>query len=180
MSLELILGCMFSGKSTEIIRIVDRLKTIDSKFLLVKPNIDNRYSMTMVQTHSFQQRTCDVRRELLSLFESKKYQESDHIIIEEAQFFEDLEPFVLKAVDEDKKKVIVVGLDGDSNRCNFGQIHKLLPLCDSIKKLKALCSICKDGTEALFSKRIVQNKEQTCIGANDKYTAVCRECFLKE
>jgi thymidine kinase len=180
MSLELILGCMFSGKSTEIVRIVDRLKTIDKKFLLVKPQIDNRYSMTMVQTHSYQQRTCDVRRQLLPLFEGQKYIDSEYIIIEEAQFFEDLEPFVLKAVDEDKKHVIVVGLDGDSNRGNFGQIHKLIPLCDSVRKLKAFCLSCKDGTEAIFSKRIIQQNGQTCIGSADKYMAVCRDCFLKE
>tara|TARA_B100001094_G_C18137987_1_gene776239 strand:+ start:448 stop:990 length:543 start_codon:yes stop_codon:yes gene_type:complete len=180
MSLELILGCMFSGKSTEIVRIVDRLKTIDAKYLLVKPQIDNRYSMTMVQTHGNQQRTCEVRRKLLPLFANLKYQESDYIIIEEAQFFNDLEPFVIKAVDDDRKKLIVIGLDGDSNRCNFGEIHKLLPLCDNIRKLKAYCLSCKDGTEAIFSKRIVKQEGQTCIGSADKYMAVCRECFLKE
>jgi len=180
MSLELILGCMFSGKSTEIIRMVDRLKTIDAKYLLVKPPADNRYSMTMIQTHSYQQRSCEVRRQLLPLFQNQKYIEAEHIIIEEAQFFDDLEPFVLKAVDEDRKNVIVVGLDGDSDRCNFGQIHKLLPICDNIRKLKAYCLSCKDGTEAIFSKRITNEKGQTCIGSSDKYVAVCRKCFLNE
>ena len=136
MSLELVVGCMFSGKSTEIVRMVDRFKTIDAKYLLVKPQIDNRYSMTMVQTHTNQQRTCEVRRQLLPLFSNQTYIDAEYIIIEEAQFFSDLEPFVLKAVDEDKKNVIVIGLDGDSNRCNFGQIHKLLPVCDNIRKLK--------------------------------------------
>ncbi len=179
MSLELVVGCMFSGKSTEIVRMVDRFKTIDAKYLLVKPNIDDRYSMTMVQTHTNQQRTCEVRRHLLPLFSNQTYIDAEYIIIEEAQFFSDLEPFVLKAVDEDKKNVIVIGLDGDSNRCNFGQIHKLLPICDNIRKLKAYCLSCKDGTEAIFSKRIVKQNGQTCIGAADKYMAVCRECFLK-
>ena len=134
MSLELVVGCMFSGKSTEIVRMVDRFKTIDAKYLLVKPQIDNRYSMTMVQTHTNQQRTCEVRRQLLPLF---------------------------------------------SNQTYFVQIHKLLPVCDNIRKLKAYCLSCKDGTEAIFSKRIVEQDGQTCIGAADKYMAVCRECFLK-
>lgn len=179
MSLELVVGCMFSGKSTEIVRMVDRFKTIDAKYLLVKPQIDDRYSMTMVQTHTNQQRTCEVRRQLLPLFSNQTYIDAEYIIIEEAQFFSDLEPFVLKAVDGDKKNVIVIGLDGDSNRCNFGEIHKLLPVCDNIRKLKAYCLSCKDGTEAIFSKRIVEQDGQTCIGAADKYMAVCRECFLK-
>ena len=120
-----------------------------------------------------------VRRFLLPLFESIEYTQSDFILIEEAQFFEDLEPFVLKAVDQDKKHLIVIGLDGDSNRNNFGSIHKLLPICDTITKLKALCYQCKDGTEGIFSKRLTQEKKQTCIGTGDKYMAVCRECYLK-
>tara|TARA_B100002051_G_scaffold274864_1_gene317061 strand:- start:2157 stop:2705 length:549 start_codon:yes stop_codon:yes gene_type:complete len=180
MSLDLIIGCMFSGKSTEIIRIINRFNTINESYLLIKPYIDDRYSKDMVQTHDNLQRKCEVRRFLLPLFESENYKKSKHIIIEEAQFFNDLEPFVLKAVDQDKKKLIVIGLDGDSNRNNFGSIHKLIPLCDNINKLKALCLMCKDGKEAIFSKRISNEKGQTCIGSSDKYMAVCRECFLKE
>ena len=82
-------------------------------------------------------------------------------------------------VDKDKKKVIIVGLDGDSNRNNFGQIHKLIPLCDNITKLKAYCSQCKDGTEGIFSKRLISDTSQTCIGSSDKYMAVCRKCYLE-
>ena len=163
MSLDLIIGCMFSGKSTEIIRIINRLKTINESYFLVKPLDDNRYSKDMVQTHDNLQRKCEVRRLLLPLFENKLYTSSTYIIIEEAQFFSDLEPFVLKAVDQDKKKLIVVGLDGDSSRNNFGSIHKIIPLCDNIIKLKALCLLCKDGTEGIFSKRISDDKGQTCI-----------------
>lgn len=180
MSLELVLGCMFSGKSSEIIRVVNRLETIQAKYMLIKPTIDDRYSYSMVQTHDNLQRKCIVRSHLLPLFENELYKTCEYILIEEAQFFEDLEPFVLKAVDEDKKKVTVIGLDGDSNRNNFGEIHKLIPLCDNIRKLKAFCSLCKDGTEAIFSKRICSEKGQTIIGSSDKYMAVCRPCFLKD
>ena len=178
MSLKLILGCMFSGKSTEIIRIINRLDTINVKYLLIKPQIDKRYSSNMVCTHNFMQRGCTSCRDLLPLLETEDYHNSDYIIIEEAQFFQDLEPFILKSVDDDKKNVIVVGLDGDSNRNNFGDIHKIIPLCDNIIKLKALCTYCKNGKDAIFSKRICNDKQQLCIGSNDKYVAVCRECFL--
>ena len=179
MSLELIIGCMFSGKSTEIMKLVNRLQVIQKQFILIKHKADNRHTGSMVFTHDFLQRKCEVRDTLLSIFESDNYQLSEYIIIEEAQFFEDLEPFVLKAVDQDKKHVIVVGLDGDSSRNNFGQIHKLIPLCDNITKLKALCYLCKDGTEAIFSKRLSLETGQTCIGSSDKYMAVCRKCFLE-
>ena len=178
MSLDLVVGCMFSGKSTELIRIVRRLKTISEKYIVIKPKIDIRYSTDKISTHDKVEHTCMIKENLISLLGEHAYMEATHIIIEEAQFFLDLEPFVLKAVDDDKKNITVFGLDGDSDRNNFGQIHKLYPLCDSITKLKALCLKCNDGTEAIFSKRIIDDKEQTSIGAEDKYIAVCRLCFL--
>ena len=178
MSLDLVVGCMFSGKSSELIRIVRRLETISEKYIVIKPKIDTRYSANNVSTHDKVEHKCIIKENLLSLFEDHNYMGANHIIIEEAQFFPDLEPFVLKAVDNDRKHITVVGLDGDSNRNNFGQMHKLYPLCDSIIKLKALCLQCNDGTEAIFSKRIMEDKQQTSIGSNEKYIAVCRPCFL--
>ena len=56
--------------------------------------------------------------------------------------------------------MIVVGLDGDSNREMFGDIVKLIPVCDSVRKLYGLCVRCKDGTKACFTKRLVDNNEQ--------------------
>ena len=179
MSLDLVVGCMFSGKSTELIRIVRRLETISEKYIVIKPKIDIRYSTDKVSTHDKVEHTCIIKENLISLLGEHAYMEATHIIIEEAQFFPDLEPFVLKAVDDDKKHINVFGLDGDSDRNNFGQIHKLVPLCDNITKLKAYCSQCKDGTEGIFSKRLIQDTAQTCIGSSDKYMAVCRKCYLE-
>jgi len=178
MSLKLVLGCMFSGKSTEIMRIINRLDTIDDKYLLIKNQIDQRYSSNMVCTHNFVQRKCLSVKYLIPILETDEYKNANHIIIEEAQFFEDLEEFVRRAVDIDKKNVIVAGLDGDSDRNNFGEIHKLLPLCDDVVKLKAFCAECKNGKEGIFSKRIVQVEGQTCVGASNKYKAVCRDCYF--
>ena len=181
MSLNLIIGCMFSGKSTEIIKMINRLKNINQTFLTIKPHIDDRYTTNnMIYTHDSHQRKCIVRKDLVPLFNNKEFQEAKYIIIEESQFFDDLESFVINSVEKYNKHVNVVGLDGDSNRKNFGDIHKLIPICDNIKKLKALCSICKDGTEAIFSKRKCNETTQLCIGSFDKYTAVCRPCYLKE
>ena len=67
-------------------------------------------------------------------------------------------------------------MDGDSNRKNFGEIHKLLPICDNIRKLKAYCSVCKDGTQALFSKRLVDNDNQVLVGSKE-FIPVCRKCY---
>ena len=179
MSLELIIGCMFSGKSSEIIRITRRLNTINQKYLLIKPIIDVRYSKDKVSTHDDIHVDCLIVDRLHTIYKNTLYKESQYIIIDEGQFFTGLHEFVVSAVEKHNKNVIVVGLDGDSNRNNFGEIHKLIPICDSIKKKKALCFLCKDGTEAIFSKRILDSKDQINVGSKDKYLAVCRNCFLK-
>ena len=85
--------------------------------------------------------------------------------------------YLLLKVEINNKNVIVVGLDGDYDRHNFGEIHKLIPLCDDIIKLKAYCSICKDGTPGIFTKRINENKEKIFVGSENDYIAVCRKCY---
>jgi len=106
--------------------------------------------------------------------------EAKVIIIEEAQFFDDLVPFVRSMVDNFKKIVIVVGLDGDYNRKPFGTILQCIPFADKVTKLTALCCRCSDGTPAIFSHRKVQDRDQVLIGGADKYEPLCRECYLDQ
>ena len=174
MSLKLILGCMYSGKTTEILRIVNSLKHINETPLIIKPIIDDRYSKDKISTHNKQEYDC---LSVNNLYEVKNIT-NNYIIIEEAQFFKDLLLFVIDHVEIKGKNVIVVGLDGDSNRENFGDIHKLIPLCDDIVKLKAYCSICRNGVRAIFSKRISEKKDKILVGSDGDYIAVCRKCYL--
>jgi thymidine kinase len=97
------------------------------------------------------------------------------ILINEGQFFPDLYDFVNELLKADKK-VYVCGLDGDFERKKFGNILDLIPLCDKVRKLTSLCSICKDGTPAIFSMRLTEEKEQTIVGS-DNYIPVCRKCY---
>ena len=175
MSLKLIVGCMYSGKTTEILRIVNSLKHINEIPIIIKPKIDNRYSSNKISTHNKQEYECQT---IDNLSDFKNLNDSKYIIIEEAQFFKDLLFFVIDQVEIKDKNVIVVGLDGDSDRENFGEIHKLYSLCDDIIKLKAYCSICKDGTLGIFSKRISDSKEKVLVGSEGDYIAVCRKCYL--
>jgi thymidine kinase len=101
---------------------------------------------------------------------------SQVIIINEGQFFDDLYPMVVSLL-ENGKKIYVGGLDGDFERKKFGQILDLIPLCDKVTKLTSLCSICKNGTPGIFSKRITMEKEQTIVGS-DNYIPVCRTCYI--
>ena len=179
-SIDIIMGCMFSGKSTELIRLANRYKVLDMKVLIVNHKLDNRYSEDAVATHSDIKMDCLSIDRLSKIKENYKtpYKESQVIIIEEAQFFEGLYDFVLDSCEKDGKHVIVVGLDGDSNRNMFGDIIKLIPVCDSVKKLYGLCVRCKDGTKACFTKRLVDNDSQVFIGTSE-FQAVCRKCYLE-
>ena len=79
----------------------------------------------------------------------------------------------MKWVNEYNKSVYVFGLDGDSKRQPFGDILKLVPQCDEIIKLKALCVLCKDGTYGLFTHRLSSENTQIVIGS-DNYISLCR------
>jgi len=176
MSLKLIIGCMFSGKSSEIIKEAKRLKVIDKEVLLINSSNDTRYIPGTICSHDQSSMDClstvklkDINDDICEQYE--------YIIIDESQFFSDLYEFVCDMVDNKQKNIMVVGLNGDFNRNNFGDIYKLYPKADSIKLLKAMCMGCKDGTEAIFSKKISNSNEIVDVGSQDKYIPVCRKCY---
>jgi thymidine kinase len=105
--------------------------------------------------------------------------ESDVILINEGQFFEDLYNIVLNMVDVHKKIVGICALDGDFLRQRFGRVLDLIPHCDKVIKLHALCSLCRDGKAAIFSHRITNESEQIVIGS-DNYMPLCRGCYMKK
>jgi thymidine kinase len=107
-----------------------------------------------------------------------KLRNSDVILINEGQFFEDLYDVVLDMLNNNKK-IYICGLDGDFQRNKFGQILDLIPLCDKVTKLTSLCSICKNGIPGIFSMRLTTEKQQTLVGS-DNYVPVCRKCFVYE
>ena len=106
------------------------------------------------------------------------YITSKIIIIEEGQFFTNLYEIVKKMSDVDKKIVHVTALNGDSNRELFGDIYKLLPLCDNIEFMQSLCMKCSDGTLEVYSKRNSNDHNQVCVGNASVYQAVCREHYF--
>jgi thymidine kinase len=174
--IEIIMGCMFSGKSTEIIKIINKYKILNKKIMAITHSIDNRYNSTAnIVTHDKLMHKCINSTTLTPLNNTDLYKNADVIVIEEAQFFPDLYKFVINGVEKDKKTLIIAGLDGDYKREPFGDILKLIPHAEKVTKLEALCLICNNGTPAAFTKRIVESTEQTLVGSNDSYVAVCRE-----
>jgi thymidine kinase len=189
MSLEIILGPMFAGKSSEILKKVKREHSIGRKVLIITSSLDVRYitNTNLIKTHDSQTMEANALSNIEDIFRLTGFESSHLVIIEEAQFFAGLYDVVQRLVEVYKKNVIVVGLDGDSNRNPFGDILQLIPICDRVIKLNALCKRCSDGTEAIFSARIANAKTDTnakesstiCIGGEEMYMPLCRKHFIE-
>tara|TARA_Y100000389_G_C17451612_1_gene515246 strand:- start:2197 stop:2772 length:576 start_codon:yes stop_codon:yes gene_type:complete len=180
-SLEIIMGPMFSGKTTELCRRVRRLECTTHPLLIVNHDSDTRYGNSgQTLTHDKAGCASVPVSKLRELQDKDEYKKAFFIFINEAQFFEDLVPFVYQAVEKDAKQVVVFGLDGDFKRKAFGSILELIPLANSVQKLAAVCKLCGDGTPALFTKRIVSETKQHLVGGDDMYMAVCRKHYHEE
>ena len=177
--IDIIIGCMFSGKSTEMIRQYKRYLSIGKSILLINHSSDNRYGENVVSSHDKIQINCVSCNHLYDIVDKDIFKNADILMIEEAQFFNDLFKFVTNAADHLNKTVIVSGLDGDYKREPFGDILKLIPHAENVIKLKALCKMCNDGTPGCFTMRIVNCEGQLLVGGLDSYIPVCRKHFLE-
>ena len=193
--LEIILGGMYAGKTSRLVEIYKQCKFCNIPVAVINHSIDSRYDNEfddLLSTHDKIKIPCikteklfdiypyDLSLEqdnqtLLRLKDKSKIGTSEVILINEGQFFPDLEEFV-KILLKNNKKIYVCGLDGDFERKKFGQMLDLIPLCDKVTKLTSLCSLCKNGTPGIFSKRITMEKTQTVVGS-DNYIPVCRSCY---
>ena len=176
--LELIMGPMFSGKTTYLIDMYDECQRNGDKVLAINYAKDTRYHETMLSTHDKRMCPCIFVETLLDAVGAitgthDLTKSADVILINEGQFFVDIYEVVIYMVEVLKKRVYVCGLDGDFKRQKFGGLLDLVPVCDSIIKLKSKCSC---GEEALFSHRMVDNGEQVLIGS-DIYVPLCRTCY---
>ena len=184
MSLELILGPMFAGKSTELIRRVRRLRSINKKVFVINHSFNVRYSSSSsseaaVTTHDSTVLRANLNTEnLVEAEELEDFLTAEVVVVEELQFFEDAATIVPAWVDHLGKYVIASGLSGSAERTPMGDIHLLVPHADDIMFLTALCPYCADGTRAPFSKRIVASASEVDVGGADKYVATCRRHFF--
>ena len=175
-SLKIILGCMFSGKTSQLIRDYNKWKSIEIDVLVINYLDDNRYGNDDFMYSHDKLKTKCLKVESLGEIDSTILEKFNVIMINEAQFFQDLEKVVINWCDNLHKHIIISGLDGDFKRKPFGQLLNLIPIADEIIKTKALCNLCKDGTHALFSWRLTSEIEQTVIG-NTNYIPVCRKHY---
>jgi thymidine kinase len=176
--LEIILGPMWSGKTSALLKIYRQYSFCKSKICVINYEADTRYSKTMLSTHDKEMIPCILGVSMEEIMKNHKdeIENSDVILINEGQFFSDIVPFTIKMVEEERKKVYICGLDGDFKRDKIGNLLDLIPMCDKMIKLHALCSMCKNGTLAPFTFRSTCETEQVVIG-NDIYMPLCRSCY---
>jgi thymidine kinase len=171
--LDLILGPMFSGKTSYLIEQY-HIHFMSSRLLVINHKSDNRYT---TKSEMVSHNNISIPCTLISSFSELTLDMNhyDRILINEGQLFPDLYEFVMKQVYENKKYIYIAGLDGDYKRNPIGQIHQLISHADSILKLQGKCAIC-NKKPSIFTLRITDNKEQILIGT-DQYKPVCRTCF---
>jgi thymidine kinase len=176
--LQLIIGPMFSGKTSTLIQLYRNFKLTSKKICVINYAQDIRYDKTKMSSHDKEMINCN---NLLYLSELKQeiINENDVFLINEGQFFNDLKEIVLKLVEKYNKIVYVCGLDSDFKRNPFEQIIKLIPYADEVIKKYSICVLCKNGNRALFSYRLTNENNIKVIGS-DNYIPLCRKCYLSK
>ena len=171
--IEVIAGCMFSGKTEELIRRMRRAQIARQPIAIFKPRIDNRYSADHIVSHSelkLESTVVETSAEILKLATNAQV-----IGIDEAQFFDIGLVDVAEQLANAGKRVIIAGLDQDYKGKPFEPMPQLLAVAEYITKTLAICVVC--GNPADRTQRTTPANERVLVGAKDSYEARCRRCF---
>jgi thymidine kinase len=172
-SIEVVCGSMFSGKTEELIRRVNRARIAKVNVEIFSPVADTRYDKSALVSHnlnSIPSKAVSKAAEILPL--------ASHIQvvgIDEAQFFDDELPSVCQTLADAGVRVIVAGLDMDFKGRPFGTMPQIMAIADSVTKLHAVCVKC--GQQAMYSYRLVPDDSKILLGEKESYEARCRNCF---
>jgi thymidine kinase len=172
-SIEVIAGCMFSGKTEELIRRLRRAQIAKQRVEIFKPTIDNRYSATEVVSHSQHRIASHIVKqssEILALATN-----ADVIGVDEAQFFDEGIVEVCEQLANEQKRVIVAGLDLDYRGKPFGPMPNLMAVAEYVTKTLAVCM--QSGLPASRTQRMTSSHELVVVGHTDQYEARHRAFF---
>src|SRR3990170_212127 len=170
--IEVIAGCMFSGKTEELIRRLRRAQIAKQNVKIFKPMIDTRYSEDSIVSHNEQSLPSVLIKDIKEVIELSK---GAHVIgIDEAQFFSQDIVEVCNKLANNGKRVIVAGLDQDYKGIPFEPLPQLLAIAEYITKTLAICVAC--GNPADKTQRKTASGERVIVGAADIYEARCRKC----
>lgn len=170
--IEVITGCMFSGKTEELIRRLRRAQIAKQKVKIFKPKIDSRYSQESIVSHNDQSLPSIL---IDDIDEILKYSDDAQVIgIDEAQFFNESIIRICNLLAANGKRVIIAGLDQDYTGKPFEPMPHLLAIAEYITKQHAICVVC--GNPADKTQRKIAESERVIVGAADIYEARCRKC----
>ena len=188
--LEVIVGCMFSGKTEELIRRLERVRIAGRKILLFKPTIDDRYDMNAVVTHygrEFAAHLLEPGEEAIDALKESvgedALEQAAVVAFDEGNFFSERLPGLCQELVAMGKRVIVAGLDLTFAEEPFEPMPKLMALADRVDKLQAVCVVC--GGVATRSQRLIDGKPAPVdgpviqVGGVGSYEARCRVCYQK-
>ncbi|MEE9373877.1 MAG: thymidine kinase [Saprospiraceae bacterium] len=172
--IEIITGCMFSGKSEELIRRLKRAQIANQNLICFKPIKDDRYADEQVVSHdSNSQDSISIEKSTEIL---KYVEQSTNIIgIDEGQFFDMDIVEVTQKLALSGKRVVVAGLDLDFRGIPFGPMPHLMAVAEYVTKVHAICPHC--GNLATHSYRLSEETDTVVIGEKDKYEPRCRMCY---
>ncbi len=186
--LEVITGCMFSGKTEELIRRLERERIANRDLLLFKPTIDERYSNNAVVTHygrEFDAFLLEPGLEsietLTELVNERKLDQAAVVAFDEGNFFSEKLPSLCEELVTSGKRVIVAGLDLTFAAQPFAPMPTLIALADTVDKLRAVCVKC--GAAATRTQRLINgnpapaNDPVIKVGGSESYEARCRDCY---
>ncbi len=171
--IEVVCGCMFSGKTEELIRRLNRAIIAKQKVEIFKPVIDKRYHHEQIVSHnenSIRSTPVNFANDILLLA-----RDCDVVGIDEAQFFDNAIVEVCNTLANSGKRVIIAGLDMDYEGKPFGPMPYLLAIAEFVTKVHAICA--QSGELASFSYRLIQNDEQVLLGEKNEYEARNRKAF---
>lgn len=171
--IEVICGSMFSGKTEELIRRLNRAKIARQRIQIFKPALDKRYHEENIVSHNDNSiRSIPVQTSLEIL---DRAENCEVVGLDEAQFFDEKIVEVCTLLADSGKRVIVAGLDMDYMGKPFGSMPQLMAIAEYVTKVHAICMVC--GEVASHSYRLSPSNERVLLGETDLYEARCRRCF---
>jgi len=183
--INLVIGPMFAGKTTELVRLLDRAFRAKKRCLVIRNICDERNSEEYVDTHSgIKYSKCKViKTDKLTSVDVSCY---DLIAVDEIQFFQDIDDVIMFIKLVNNREIIMTGLAGDYRQKPFSTISAIIPYCDEITKLKANCDVC--GKDANYNKIVEMLNMSTNsdldssagiikVGGKTTFIPVCFECL---
>lgn len=172
--LTVVSGCMFSGKTTMLIRLAEKAKKEGKHIEVFYPENDTRHEKDIIKSHSDLTHESKALPLAVSEIPNLKF---DTVFIDEAQFFEKSLTKAINGLVEKEVDVVVGGLDKDFRGEPFPTVESLSVIADDVVHLEAICTVCKKP--AFFSQRLVESDDVILIGGKDMYQPRCQEHFIK-